>query len=653
MSASVRAVRAFTRATASIACSLMLACSWAGCGPIKPDCYDPAHNACTGKRWVGILKAPANACPTVAGWTSQKLFPPAPGSMTLPAALAQYCLFTWSPSSPPNDCSSGPSNTEVANLQKLEDDPAGNDPTKPLRRLEEDCNVVVPQQTQTLEEAMQNQLRSPFEKVAGRVAPLPQGIISPVRIAVIDTFHNWNGSGAMPAPSVPPAGSHGHMMASHANDLACPGGPPCAGKVETWLGLGLDQSGSTVLPGSDGVSGSPSQLAVAINAAVNQWRVDVLNNGEKRLVINISAGWNHGAGGHECSTTMADADAPARAVYDAARYAACHGAVVLASAGNATGGPNQASGLMCPALLESEALPSDLECGELRGTTFTTAYQVVTGLPLVSASTGVYKRIVYAVGGADPELASLRPLRPNARPRIETDGWGAVLPDGQDPTPFYGTSIASIVATASVAVRWAYEPGLTYPEVMDSVYNAGASVNAAASTNACFAGTGSCGVRHVSVCHALKAVFPSLPCSSTAPMTMDAAALTPYFAGIPVQQVTASFSPSTPNPLTQYPTIGSGTFVVPQPNWPECPACFFTQQTNNGDIYVYVSPPTGVTLKSLTLVSASGAVLLSSNGVNTRAVFKISNAPNAGKPWLTWQSFSNGPSSYTLLPKAQ
>lgn len=654
MSTSLRAMRTFTRAFASIACSSMLACSSTGCGPIKPDCYEPAHDACTGNRWVGILKIPAAACPspTVGGWTSQKLFTFAQG-MKPPDALTQYCLFTWSPPSQPSDCSSGPSNTEVAALVGFVGDQQG----QPLSRVDEDCNVVVPQ---TLETTLQNQLRAPFEQAAGRVAPLPQDdstmppkVLTPVRISVIDTLHDWSWDvSGVPVPDSPPAGSHGYMVASHADDLACPGGPPCAGHVETRLGLALDQQGKPVLSGSDGISGSPSQLAGAIAAAVNQWRTDVLIEGEKRLVINISAGWNHGAGGHACNTNMADADAPARAVYDAARYAACHGAVILASAGNNTGGPNPASGLMCPAQLEFEALPSDTTCEALRpltddGTAFAVAYQKKTNFALLSDSPISYRRIVYAVGAGDSMRNELVPTRPNARPRLQAMGWGAVLPSGKDPTPLYGTSIASVVAASSVAVRWAYEPWLTYPEVMDSVYAMGVALSAPSSENACFAGAGSCGVHHVSVCHAINAVFPSLQCPNAAPTTLYLPDLASHFSSTKKRLVKGAFSPTTPNPLSQYPTNGSGSFVIPQPNWPECPACFFAQFS--GNIYIYVSPLTNAQLNELTLVSTSGALELGS-GVNGMTVFQI-NGSVAGSPFLAWKN-QNGSSSFTPLPQA-
>ena len=595
------------------------------CGPIAPACPPAEDDAgCTGRRFIAItdpaLPCPKDPLPSPI-WKEGKLFKGF--GAKVPPPLARYCVYEWTGAFQKNSqCKpygpSGPGDVELNYLK--------NTILTPSTELGEDCIDSAPLQS-TFETQADTWARQELFSHAGGVNPLPTAPSTPrpVRLVAIDT-----------APTSTTAigvgqSRHGDTVAYTAKDLACPNGEasPCAAHVRTKLGLPRTDLANPLTTNvvQGGFFGTEGDLAQAIEGAVSTWHNDIiLGTAEPRLVLNLSVGWEDDQERNNCEpanlrTNLNVLSPPARSVVDALRYASCHGALVLAAAGNDTGGPLPSSGLVCPARWEALDAPDTTSCNEMVGTEFPQAWaERFNGYPLRESEVQgrSYNRLVYAVGGVDYSDEPLLPVRRGGRPRLAGLGlmgaaWDNSSVNGTAPPPYVtGTSIATAVASAIASSVWSYNPARTAPSILDAIYTSGlplqrGGANIVADSGTCL-GAASCDVRRVSLCRAI-----GVPCVDQvlADSLQNPAMSAPFSAALAtayssVVATNLTFAPGAANPHTQYPTVAASPWSFPQPSWPACPACI-AQIPNPNEIELYARttiPMSGVTV---VLVNASGA----------------------------------------------
>lgn len=495
----------------------------------------------------------AGACPAIFGWSRAKLFPGASGE------LAEYCAYTWGDGSPPNI-----SRLHSAVAEGLLRSGFGSD-----------CEVVFEQSLEedALWSALDPDIERLFHHAVGRAGPsdldLPttEGVRAPVVVAVVDSMPH-----SAPAD---PRSEHGGLMAAMIDDIACP--DPNAGcAVSTVYGLGLPR----VAPGQvdlvrGGVFGSQADVAKSIYNVVKTWETTDWGGDVPKLVINLSLGWE-GAffGGEGGMSTHA-----VHSVHVALEYASCHGALVIAAAGNQ--GHLCTAGPLMPGAWEQHGAPGATRCAEL-------------GAPAPTATAG-YRPLLYSVGGLTHEGASMPGSRVDGMPRLAAAAVHA--PGGGDSTALTGTSVASAVGSAAAALIWSYAPHLSPAAVMGSVYRSGT----ARPKTADYIGPGSANqtVRAINVCAALEdacarpaASCPALPLaclSAPAPLTL-ADLFTQIDALVADHQVQPNFgSASTCASVCGLPAISYGVrettsscpdlptptlpYTEPQPTQVGCPNC--------------------------------------------------------------------------------
>lgn len=266
-------------------------------------------------------------------------------------------------------------------------------------------------------------------------------------------------------------GVHGYVLAGLAQELIC-GAGPCPVELSSRQVLGLVSSKPARLrdePDEKGW-GTRIDLARGIEAEVSAW---VQGGKAQPLVLNLSLGWHPyygggpadfmeilGAGEPANRRGAGVADQPftwegfspdqlapdVRAVLVALTRARCEGAVVVAAAGNYSGGPKGRRGPLLPAAWQS--LPDELG--------------------LSCARVGVRVRaepawpLVVAVGAVGSGRADLSVARPGARPPLLAYGDHAT-PAGlaerggpQNKGVLTGTSVSSLVVAGTLATTLAY-----------------------------------------------------------------------------------------------------------------------------------------------------------------------------------------------------
>lgn len=384
--------------------------------------------------------------------------------------------------------------------------------------LEHDLPVVVPLgasakllddiKTELLEHALDH--AGVVDALPALPGMLPGAIaVPPVTVAVLDTA----------LPDVADDGTPGSGQSFHGRDVsltirraACPGNAPgtagCAAHVRTHLALQLEPDGaggSRWVPDIGGYYGTPGQVARALYAALLGW---VAEPGDTRLVINLSIGWEGGAGGQPLGSAAAEA------VRRVLRMASCMGVLVVAAVGNDHDGPTPSVGPMYPAAWEAEG--ADLWC---------------------PAAPGEYRPLVHAVAGLDGLGREIALSRVDALPRLAAYAFQVAADDTYD-TPgsvadstfstasLTGTSMSTAFVSSAAALVWGYAPSLEPAEVMQVLYDSGDPLFDGSPADVCMTGTGPCAPpRRVRICSALKSLgdpaLSGLPCDP-APATYPA-----------------------------------------------------------------------------------------------------------------------------------
>lgn len=490
-----------------------------------------------GFRWIGQ----ARKCAPMSGWRVESLFP-APA----PAAADGLCVYTWL---------AMPARPSPAHLADLFSGSGAS-------VLVEDVPVVVPMTPampwSPAEVSFLAAQRSAFLQHVGTASLLryvwPNHKVA--RIVVIDAAPTArDGSILLGGGS-----RHGDTLAHLIEDIVCDQLPNntrrCAAEVTSelalpWLGPGLSTA-------DGGYSGTPLDLARAIMSATRRWQSDLASNPgatPERLILNFSVGWEHTPGIADCFDDPSQpVDLPARAVQLALKYAFDSGALIIAAAGNDSGGPAPRTGLVCP--------------GSYQG---------------LEVAAGTDKYLLTAVSGVDFADRPLESARLQGRTPLVGLAFAGVAWSPQDAAPpsLVGSSVATAVVAAVSGLVWAVKPSLSALAVIEHVRDGGVAV--AGAPDACPPNLPHCSTRRASVCGAVQAAGLSLGCTAAPPKPWSSPALPAQIAALD-GSVSPTLRAAAVAPLSQdrrffLPSMQVEPWTFPMPISATCPTCYVADST--------------------------------------------------------------------------
>lgn len=548
-------------------------------------------------RWIVRYDHPVTHCPPAAqgSWLESSLFEQAGRAHNqLPYALQRYCLYEALPQSPAAD-EAGPEDQQTGGLIASPDTAA----------------VAV---AGSLDDMMQANSEALFLQQAGQHPDVLAGTVPDVRLAIIDSTPTYQPAN-LPWTHAGDS-EHGYAMSNIARQLTCDADTTrdCFANISTQLALDLDWAGST---GSGiavkdtvngGEFGSIAGLAQAIRREVVEWGRDFYDGTGEALVLNLSLGWHPAYGGQRLPRSAWSADI--QAVFDASVNARCQGALILAAAGNRSGGPSHAVGPILPAawardkdaLLVNE-VDGPKSCEEI-------LYGPGGNWPGGTGPViGDDVQLLWAVGGVDEQSHDIAVSRDFSRPPFVAYGEdGSVTDDFGVPTNgLTGTSVATVVASATAAAIWHEAKGKTPTEVMKALYDFGVGVGRPTDQVYC-PRTGCVESKKVEVCGVVDGFCGANPCvdigtatcASTAapvsvtPSPLDALAFSaegdsftlgpaaaPRRRHVACARGTerlvngdAGYLAADPCPEHQYYGVSAAPFTEPQPTTTWCPWCY-------------------------------------------------------------------------------
>lgn len=556
------------------------------------------EEACPEHRVIARAIDPSAECPSIPLWTGAPLFDVATpwlGSHAfhLSDASNLLCLYTMEPGV---SAVVAQANLDIAVDGSMVGGGGGTEPV--LDAVTSDCEGIQPQtqapfegpdptpvpplqidpvNVSILADALGPDLRAIFHEQVAWVPPttVPLGG-SPVTIAVVDTLPTTG--------ATDPNSEHGPSLVRIIDDLLCEPGALCDFHVLPILGLPRTRDGLDVVDG--GYVGSFKDLAGGIVEAVERWKATP-NSGP--LVINLSVGWESDPFGGVAVEPKPTVDG----VLVALEYASCHGALIVAAAGNDNG--LCSDGPLFPAAWEQRPAPNAARCAALG----------VAGSQHPTDPTAVYHPLVHAVGGLHVRFESMPGSRPLATPRLVADGTYVVAGSGDDLTAGHtGTSISTGVVAGVAAAVWSRDPLRPSWEVAQLVYESGQDLVIDAQFG--LVGHDPEPMRRVGMCQALDLAITtqSFPCSwepaaDLAPIVLAATTVDPT----PIAAISdfqfeedCSCDPAVAScgPVCEASAVTAhgpfanmcglttfdptAPFVSPQPNDPACPTCTLTDE---------------------------------------------------------------------------
>ncbi len=324
---------------------------------------------------------------------------------------------------------------------------------------------------------LQDEFQAAFEAHAGGS---PSSIAlggNDVRVAIVDS-HSSRSTAAFQSPHAP-------SMAAIVEELACNGtAAGCKVQTDYALALPLTDAGDLKDP-EGGVYGTRAHLAIGIIEAVMDWKKDGMVG---PLVINLSLGWNaqgtdlgdseanpwftDHVGGFT-STVTAHAFPPAyesqyavESVHAALMYASCHGATIIAAAGN---GRSDACNdePVAPAAWADYHAPHFAECQALG---FNPPAAVAGRVPVSAAASWPLVTPVAAMNHLNHPIVA---TRPSSRTVLMGPGFHATADAAMD--PMTGTSAAAATVTSAAALVLSHNPTWTTKQVVDRLWTQGRS----------------------------------------------------------------------------------------------------------------------------------------------------------------------------------
>jgi hypothetical protein len=390
-----------------------------GCADVSAAKKETSPN-----RWIGLLEDGNSTCPDVDGWRAQKLLSESsrqhaqdpPDELFKKFGLNRFCVYTK------KNPSSKPFPEALPGLIKQEPD-----------RIE----VVLLSGNQgcssgDLAQRIRPNLEEQFLQQTGQVK-LTESKHPSVRLVFVDTQETFDGLPKKVSPSC-----HGYALAHMAYRLVCGGGEPCPIKIATRLALRFDSTDPDSASDEGGRLGSLHDLAEAITEEVSEWQKDKRST---RLILNLSIGWD-GELLSEVTEDESKLGPAALEVYNAIRYAAGHGALVIAAAGNRRGGTPDTRWPVLPAAWEVRRLLERKAIYAVGGLDW-------QGMPISnSRHGGMPQRAAYA------DHVAVR-----TRSSLSTE-WTSI---------YTGTSVSAAVVSSVAATAWYLQPTLSPFEVMERI----------------------------------------------------------------------------------------------------------------------------------------------------------------------------------------
>jgi hypothetical protein len=350
----------------------------------------------------------------------------------------------------------------------------GIDLAEPKIPASVDCPAVGPQ-ANALSKELQPSLEQRF---LVHVDAEPSTLIAGgkrVDLAVVDTHSERGG---------PMGPGHAAAMRSIGERIACPAAG-CGAQIVHALALPLLHDGTPKDP-DDGVYGTRAHLAIGIVEAVSEFRARALEDGDaRRLVVNLSLGWtatkSNDCGGGEAQPwcgdhvgellTRLETGGPAGAlpsryavesVHAALLYASCHGALIIAAAGNARGDSCNLDPV-APAAWAGYRAPTVQECDALG---FKPPPSIAALLPSDVEHAWPLVVPVSAVDGADRPIAATRPgsITPLVAP-------GDHVTLDASHLPLTGTSVSAAAVSGAAALVWSQDDRIDAGEVLRRLYD--------------------------------------------------------------------------------------------------------------------------------------------------------------------------------------
>jgi subtilisin family serine protease len=407
---------------------------------------------CPGARIIGVLdqlpEPDGSAClldgAVPEGWRASVLFERgSPGVAALeqpaPGALQRYCSYEWS-------------GTGAAELEPML---AAIDAHADMHAVAPDCGLGAGQAEP--DEQVDAALRAAFLLNIGALSGEALGpsdvLRTPIEVAVIDSISQQ----AADDPQVVPADPHGQNIAALIAEIVCPARrPECLAQLHHTLALPRVDGNMAPDWVRGGRRGTPADVALGIYEAVETWHRG--SEASPRLVINLSIGWE----------PSKSPRGPDLALQAALEYAACHGALVFAAAGNdVLSSCGEHRGPLTPASFESLPAPTADQCQAFGFTSRKRPeYPIFAENP---------RPLVYAVGGVDERGRALTNARVGGRPRLAATAANALAlgPDGEYTMTLSGSSVAAAVASGAAALIWSYRPNLRPDELVELLHQTG------------------------------------------------------------------------------------------------------------------------------------------------------------------------------------
>lgn len=446
------------------------------------------------------VQCAALPAPAAGTWKARDLFTATPGE-ALPPSMRDLCAIEWTP-----DATISPAAPALppGATALMEDAPiVGTLSCSPTPPVSEGADRAPTPRA----------LRQRFLEQVGFVQDLPGSLAKPTWIGIPDSSPDSDGC-EIAAGDNP----HGFNVAWIAHMLSCP-----RGEGQTCLSCTRTRStlrGSGEAQGT-GLFGTRGELAAAIHELVDSWRTAPDRAPSQRLVINLSVGWEPRDECAEvgkrsavaqplidppamrsprvaCGADQVQLELPSDAVHRALMYASCHGALVIAAAGNDPGYDPPLRGAMRPAAWEASSRPTQEQCRALFADVL---------LPSFEAAASAYQPLVYAAGGVGYTDDPLPTTRQGGRPELAAPASLALAFLGPDAPPgsmaMSGTSAAAAVISGIAAAVWAYRPDLPAPDVVEIIKGSGEALYQD-TADLCLGGD--CGeIRRASLCAAINA----------------------------------------------------------------------------------------------------------------------------------------------------
>ncbi|MCA9716311.1 MAG: S8 family serine peptidase [Myxococcales bacterium] len=375
-----------------------------------------------------------------------------------------------------------------------------------LTRAAPDCDVVGPQES-ALDQAWREPFALAFAEQTGRsalaehAATLRDALRAPVIVAVLDT---------VPRGQLHPRARHGLDVAALIESPACAGltDDRCPLEVRQTLALPRTRSPSgalTIDTTRGGTLGTLGDVASSIHAAIEDWQRIAESASREgraipRLVINMSFGWRPELvhdGDAASPGPLFDADAPAsvQAVHAALLEASCHGALLLAAAGNADDLLCPGVGPLAPAAWERLPAPDHARCRDLG-----------VDMTPVRAERAATRPLVYAIGGTNHARVPFARSRAAGLPRLLAPAYHATADAGSGyAAPLTGTSAAVAVVSGLAATIWSLSPELDVNTLMERLYESARPLPNAPLADFGAPGSSRDELREVDLCRAVAA----------------------------------------------------------------------------------------------------------------------------------------------------